>query len=195
VLGVDAAALHGISEASAFSERSALVVLVGESLGHSHGVGHGFDDVLVVGVGQVVENPYSLSRTDTRDSLDRCQQQGLVGSPRRDERGDVRPGGVHLPALIAEWGITTVTEMMLVDLAVLNYYHTLRVQGWIGDLALHIEHEFFGQEALAENGQRRGRRQGRFSVEEDVRRLSEQLMPLLDRANRMLIRNLQAINR
>jgi hypothetical protein len=95
--------------------------------------------------------------------------------------------------LIAEWGITTAAEMMLLDVALLGYYHALRAQGWIGDLALHIEHEFFGQDALAENGQRRGRRPGRFSVEEDVRRLSEQLMPLLDRANRMLIRNLQAI--
>ncbi len=43
-------------------------------------------------------------------------------------------------------------------------------------------------------GQRPGKRPGRrFSVEEDVRRLSEQLMPLSDRANRMLIRNLKAI--
>lgn len=46
-------------------------------------------------------------------------------------------------------------------------YHALCVQGWIGDLALHIEHQFFGQDALAENGQRPGRRPGRrrFSVE------------------------------
>jgi hypothetical protein len=95
--------------------------------------------------------------------------------------------------LIAEWAISTAAEMMLLDLALLGYYHTLRVQGWIGDLALHIEHEFFGQDALAENGQRPGRRRGRFSVEEDVRRLSEQLMPLSDRANRMFIRNLKAI--
>jgi hypothetical protein len=95
--------------------------------------------------------------------------------------------------LIAESGITTAAEAMLVDLAVLNYYHAFRVQGWIGDLALHLEHQFFGQDALAENGQRPGRRRGRFSVEEDVRRLSEQLMPLQDRANRMLIRNLKAI--
>ncbi len=95
--------------------------------------------------------------------------------------------------LIAEWGITTVAEMMLLDLALLGYYNNLRVQGWIGDLALHIEHEFFGQDALAENGQRPGRRRGRFSVEEDVRRLSEQLMPLSDRSNRMVIRNLKAI--
>jgi hypothetical protein len=100
--------------------------------------------------------------------------------------------------LIVEWGITTA-EMMLLDHALLGYYNALRVQGWIGDLSLHIEDEFFGQDALAENGQRPVRRPGRFSCEErfsfeeDVRRLSEQLMPLLDRANRMLIRNLKAI--
>ncbi len=83
--------------------------------------------------------------------------------------------------------------MMLLDLALLAYYNTLRVQGWIGDLALHIEHQFFGQDALAENGQRPGRRGGRFSVEEDVRRLSEQLMSLSDRGTRMFIRTLKAI--
>jgi len=95
--------------------------------------------------------------------------------------------------IIAEWGITTA-EMMLLDHALLGYYNALRVQGWIGDLSLHIEDEFFGQDALVENGLRPVRRPDhRFSFEEDVRRLSEQLLPLSDRANRMLIRNLKAI--
>jgi hypothetical protein len=94
--------------------------------------------------------------------------------------------------IIAEWGITTA-EMMLLDHALLGYYNALRVQGWIGDLSLHIEHKFFGQDALAEDGQRPVRGRGRLSVEADVRRLSEQLLPLSDRANRMLIRNLKAI--
>jgi hypothetical protein len=94
--------------------------------------------------------------------------------------------------IIAEWGITTA-EMMLLDHALLGYYNALRVQGWIGDLSLHIEREFFGQDALAEDGQRPVRGRGRLSVEADVRRLGEQLLPLSDRANRMLIRNLKAI--
>jgi len=38
--------------------------------------------------------------------------------------------------LIAEWGRTTAADTMLVDLAVLHYYHAIRVQGWIGDLAI-----------------------------------------------------------
>ncbi len=95
--------------------------------------------------------------------------------------------------LIAEWGITTAAETMLLDLAVLSYYHALRLQGWIGDLELHIEHEFFGHDALAPKLPERGRRVARRAVEDQVRRLSEQLLPLFDRADRMLIRNLQAI--
>lgn len=89
--------------------------------------------------------------------------------------------------IIAESGITTAAESMLVDLAVLNYYQTLRVQGWIGDLELHLEHEFFGQDAFATD------KRQQQAVEDRVRRLREQLMPLLERANRMVIRNLKAI--
>ena len=95
--------------------------------------------------------------------------------------------------LIDEWGITTAAETMLVDLAILNYYHVLKVQGWIGDLALHLERKFFGQDAFAPNGQERLRPGARRAVDDQVRRLPEQLMPLADRANRMFIRNLKAI--
>jgi hypothetical protein len=95
--------------------------------------------------------------------------------------------------LITESGISTAAEAMLVDLAVLNYYHALRVQGWIGDLALHLEEQFFGQDASATNGQERGRPRGRRGGDDLVRRLGEQLLPLSDRANRMFIHNLKAI--
>jgi len=95
--------------------------------------------------------------------------------------------------LIAESAITTAAETMLVDLAVLSYYQTLRVQGWSGDLAVRIEHDFFGDDAFTEMAQKGHRRADRFAVEERLRRLSEQLMPLADRANRMMIRNLKAI--
>jgi hypothetical protein len=95
--------------------------------------------------------------------------------------------------LIAESGITTAAETMLVDQAVLSYYHTLRVQGWIGDLAVRIEHEFFGDDAFTEMARKGHRRADRFAVEDRVRQLSERLMPLSDRANRMMIRNLKTI--
>jgi len=96
-------------------------------------------------------------------------------------------------SLIAEWGRTTAADTMLVDLALLHYYNAIRVQGCIGDWALHIERQFFGQDAFAAEGQERARAEKRRSVDDHVRRLGEQLMPLLDRTNRMFIRNLKAI--
>jgi hypothetical protein len=87
----------------------------------------------------------------------------------------------------------TASEMMFVDLAVMQYALTLRVQGWIGDLALKIEHEFFGDDAFTEmvNGERRIA--DRFAVIDRVQRLTEQLMPAFDRASRMVIRTLKAV--
>ena len=58
---------------------------------------------------------------------------------------------------------------------------------------MRIEHEFFGDDAFTKMAQKGRRSADRFAVEDRVRRLSEQLMPLLDRANRMMIRNLKAI--
>lgn len=95
--------------------------------------------------------------------------------------------------LISESGITTAAETMLVDLAILHYYHALKVQGWIGNLALHLEHEFFGPDAFVPNGQERLRPEVGRVAEDHVRRLVEQLTPLAARANRMFIRNLTAI--
>ena len=101
--------------------------------------------------------------------------------------------GLQRQSIIAEWGITTAAEMMLVDLAVVHYALALRVHGWIGDSAVRIEHEFFGDDAFTEVVKGQRRIADRFAVAERVQRLSEQLMPTLDRANRMMIRNLKAI--
>jgi hypothetical protein len=94
--------------------------------------------------------------------------------------------------IIDESGITTAAETMLLDLALLHYCHALRVEGWIGNLALHIERQFFGSGAFAADY--RNLPQGtRQAADDAVRRFGEQLMPLVDRANRMFIRNLAAI--
>jgi hypothetical protein len=95
--------------------------------------------------------------------------------------------------LLTEWRITTASETMLVDLVLLSYAHVFRVQGWIGDLAVRIEHEFFGDHAFTDRVNQGVTTADRLAVVDRVRRLSEQLMPLWDRANRMMIRNLKAI--
>lgn len=98
--------------------------------------------------------------------------------------------------LIEEYGASTAAELMMVDSALLAYYHQLKVSGWIGNLAVAAESEFFGPASLtsklvSEDGRNatvRGLR-----VEELAQRLAEQLMPLLDRSNKILLRNLTAL--
>ena len=99
--------------------------------------------------------------------------------------------------LIEEHGATTAAELMMIDVAVLSYYHTLRINGWIGDLAQWLEGEFFSKGSLTVRPQNApadfGRRPDRLPplwVEHIVERIREQLLPLLDRSNRVMLRNL-----
>ena len=41
--------------------------------------------------------------------------------------------------LVEEHGAETAAELMMVDTAVLAYYHQLRVKGWVGDFAQWLE--------------------------------------------------------
>jgi len=94
---------------------------------------------------------------------------------------------------VEEYAAHSPTATMLIDLAVMTYYNALRVQGWMGDLALQIEHECFGQEGpTAKLRHNWGVAEG-LAVENTLRRLAEQLIPLFERANQQLIRTLQAL--
>jgi hypothetical protein len=98
--------------------------------------------------------------------------------------------------LIEEYGAASPTVTMLVDVVVMAYHNVLRVEGWIGDLALSIEAELFGEESLKVRlrGQYGPQFDG-FAVEEALRRLREQLLPVFERVNRQLLSNLQALPR
>ena len=50
--------------------------------------------------------------------------------------------------LIDEHGATGAADLMLIDLAVLSYYHTIRINGWVGNFASLIEAECFQQQGL-----------------------------------------------
>jgi hypothetical protein len=95
--------------------------------------------------------------------------------------------------LVEEYAAQTPTATMLIDLAVMTYYNALRVQGWIGDLALQIEHECFGQEGPTPKLRHKWGVAEGLAVEDSLRRLAEQLLPLFERANRQLIRTLHAL--
>ena len=102
--------------------------------------------------------------------------------------------------LIEEHGATTAAELMLVDGAVLSYYHTLRINGWIGNFPSGSRASSF--QRAASPWRRRtppvDTRIGRtacppFWAEHIVDRIREQLLPLFDRSNRVMIRNLKAL--
>lgn len=96
--------------------------------------------------------------------------------------------------LIAQYDARDPASEMLVDMAIVAYDNGLRVQGWIGSASLWTEHELFGQESpTAKLKQQYGYTVEGLKVEDLVQRLVEQLFPLADRCNRMLIRNLRAL--
>ena len=93
--------------------------------------------------------------------------------------------------LIAEMGRPTAADMMIIDTAVVAYFNFLRVQGWIGNLALVFEGEAFGQASLNEiHGPELGDR-----LREQLQRLSEVILPLQDRCHRMMVRSLAQLRR
>jgi len=101
--------------------------------------------------------------------------------------------------LIDEYGAESAADLMLIDVAVLAYHHTLRVNGWIGNLATEVESEFFGTEGLSVvvDGKRRSTWDVKIKglrVVELFHRLDEQILPLQDRSNRMMLRNLKALH-
>ncbi len=99
-------------------------------------------------------------------------------------------------SLIEDMATNSVAEEMLVDLMMLGYANTLRVQGWVGNLASQIEREFFDEYGLHEHYDEKngGRHTNKgLWVEGMLGRFREELLPLLDRCDRMMIRNLRAI--
>lgn len=93
--------------------------------------------------------------------------------------------------LIADLEMPTAADLMLIDTAVVAYYNFLRVQGWIGNSALVFEGELFGNEPLNEiHGSTVGDR-----LRDQIERLAEVMMPLQDRAHRMLVRSLAQLSR
>ena len=107
--------------------------------------------------------------------------------------------------LLEEYGAASPTVTLFVDLALMAYANALRVQGRMGDLALVIDHELFAEDSLkVKLRQQYGLRSAiarrillfdGFAVEEQLRRLREQVLPLFERVNRQLLQNLQGLQR
>ena len=94
--------------------------------------------------------------------------------------------------LVAD-GRGTTAEAMLADLVVASYANTLKLQRWIGDLAIATEKEFVGEDGPTPRFEARHGHVEGLVIEDQMQRLGEELLPLLDRANRMTIRTLKAL--
>jgi hypothetical protein len=98
--------------------------------------------------------------------------------------------------LLEEYGGESPAMTMVIDLAMMAYANALQVQGWIGDLSLVIEHELFAEDSLKlKLRDKDGPHFDGLAVEEALRRLREQLLPLFERVNRQLLQNLQRLQR
>jgi hypothetical protein len=76
----------------------------------------------------------------------------------------------------------SAADTMTADSAVIAYHNMLRVQGSIGNLCLVVERKLFGQEPL---NQYHGYTVGK-QLTEEIRRLEEIMLPLLERCHRMM---------
>src|SRR5919206_146125 len=76
--------------------------------------------------------------------------------------------------LITEYGVTGAADLLLIDSLLLAYYHQLRVNGWVGDLAWQIESEFFGTDSpRAKLREKYGYQVDGLKVEDTLARLGE----------------------
>ena len=91
--------------------------------------------------------------------------------------------------LLSEIECPTTADQMLADSAILAYRNLFRVQGWIGSTAFVVQRELFGQEPL-ESSHGYGEA---MQIEKRVNQLEQVIMPLLDRAQRMMIRALDRL--
>jgi hypothetical protein len=99
--------------------------------------------------------------------------------------------------LFEETNASSARELVLIDMAVVAYANAMRLQAMIGNTALIIESEMFGQPTLRakwknEYGGRPEDIQG-LAVEEHVARLRDQLLPLVERAHRTVRESIEAI--
>ncbi len=94
--------------------------------------------------------------------------------------------------LIDEYG-SGPSAMMLIDRAVAAYQDFIRITGWTGNAALMVEAEFFGRDRpRAGFRDRHGEIRG-LTVEEYIKRLGQDLIPLAERCAHVMREALAAL--
>lgn len=93
---------------------------------------------------------------------------------------------------IEEYELSTIPELIVLDFALLSYYHYLRVNDVIGNLEWAVNFEFFEQENPKVKYDKNYNPKA-FSSEEHVKQMTDALLPSMDRFNKMFLRNLKAL--
>ena len=103
-------------------------------------------------------------------------------------------GAVLREKMIEEMQIESAAEFMLIDCVFMAQYNSLKLQRMLGDLVTQVERELFHDESMSINLKESGNLEvANFKVEAMLNRASDTLMNLIDRANKMMIRNIKAI--
>lgn len=93
--------------------------------------------------------------------------------------------------LLADIEQLTTIDHMHADSAILAYRHMLRIQGWIDSVCITFERELFGQASLQEiHGELVGEK-----IDKQLRKIENDLMPLLHRSQKMLHTALSKLER
>jgi len=95
--------------------------------------------------------------------------------------------------LIEDLDIRNAAEFMIMDMALIAYYNTLKAQRMLGDLAIQIERELFRGESLSANMKNQGWVVDDFKVEAMLDRASDKLLAQIDRGYQMLIRSIKSL--
>jgi hypothetical protein len=102
-------------------------------------------------------------------------------------------------SLIEETNATSASELVLIDMAVIAYANAMRLQSMIGNTALIIEAEMFGQPSLRAKWKKKyGARPediNGLAVEDYVARLRDKLLPLVEKSHRIARESIEAISR
>ena len=97
---------------------------------------------------------------------------------------------------LAAYDVDGPAEFLTVAMALVAFNQLTRVNELVGNLENRLEDEFFATEGLRQQHEQRygrGAKVRGLHVEEIVRQLGQDLLPLLDRCNRMVIRNLKLL--
>jgi hypothetical protein len=145
--------------------------------------------------------PDAWEKTVAKSLEDYRSGRALMDQLGADRLLDAPTAGMLLAirrSLIEETGAESASELVLIDLAVIAQANAMRIQTMIGNAALIIESEMFGQQSMGAkwkntHGGRNETIQG-LAVEDHVRALTDRLMPLVEKFHRLAREHIEAID-